>query len=331
MRSLRKQRLASLNVTAACVAAVALLGGCDITAEPVERPTREDAIPDDAVKVTPETDAFPPVVHDTAWSDPVPMTGPVNTAGGEDSPFIAPDGGMFLFWFTPDVSIPAEQQVNDGVTGIWYAAPDGRGWSEPTFVELSGGNSLEGCPTLLGIQLWFCSIRAGNYGEHDLWLAEWAGSGVWTDWRNAGARLNDEMDIGEWHVTADGDTIYFGWTHAGGLGGSDIWMSRLEAGEWTDPVNLGPAVNGAGDESRPFVTPDGTELWFTGSSRLGYHGPAVFRSLRNGRGWGPAEEIVSNYAAEPCVDGAGNVYFVHHFMDADEEMIEADIYVCQRR
>lgn len=139
---------------------------------------------------------FPPVVHDPAWSDPVPMAGPVNTAGGEDSPFIAPDGSMFLFWFTPDVSIPAEQQVNDVVTGIWYASPGARGWDEPTFVELSGSNSLEGCPTLLGKDRWFCSIRAGNYGEHE-----------------------------------------------DGHGGSDIWMSRL-----------------------------------------GYHGPAVFRSLRDGRG-----------------------------------------------
>ncbi len=92
--------------TAAAVAVALCLGGCDNAAGPGERPSREDAIPDDAVKVTPETDVFPPVVHDPAWSDPVPVAGPVNTAGAEDSPFIAPDGGMFLFWFTPDVTIP---------------------------------------------------------------------------------------------------------------------------------------------------------------------------------------------------------------------------------
>lgn len=330
MRNLGKQHRLGLAATAALAAALCL-GGCGDATGPAERPSREDAIPDDAVKVTPDTDVFPPVVHDPAWSDPAPMAGPVNTAGAEDSPFIAPDGSMFLFWFTPDVSIPAEQQVNDGVTGIWYAPPAALGWSEPTFVELSGGNSLEGCPTLLGEELWFCSIRAGNYGEHDVWLADRAGDGVWTDWRNAGERLNGELDIGEWHVTADAETIYFGWTHDGGHGGSDIWMSRLDGGEWADPVNVGPGVNSAGEESRPFVTPDGAELWFTGTSRLGYHGPAVFRSLRDGRGWGPAEEVVSRYAAEPCLDAAGNIYFAHHFMDVDQEMIEADIYVCYRR
>ncbi len=72
-----------------------------------------------------------------------------------------------------------------------------------------------------------------------MWLADRAGSGVWTDWRNAGERLNGELDIGEWHVTADGETIYFGWTHDGGLGGNDIWMSHLDGDEWADPVNAG--------------------------------------------------------------------------------------------
>jgi hypothetical protein len=157
-----------LTAAVGVLAAAASLAGCGAFDDPVTRPTRAQAIPAGAVKATPETDVFPPVVHDPAWSDPVSMDGPINTAGGEDSPFISPDDGMFLFWFTPDVTVPAEQQVNDGVTGIWHAAPAARGWREPVFVELSHGNSLEGCPTVRGIELWFCSIRAGNYGEHDV-------------------------------------------------------------------------------------------------------------------------------------------------------------------
>ena len=47
------------------------------------------------------------------------MEGPVNTAGAEDSPFVTPDGQTLYFFFTPDVRVPAEQQLLDGVTGIW--------------------------------------------------------------------------------------------------------------------------------------------------------------------------------------------------------------------
>jgi hypothetical protein len=33
----------------------------------------------------------------------------VNTAGGEDSPFVTPDGNTLYYVFTPDVNIPAER------------------------------------------------------------------------------------------------------------------------------------------------------------------------------------------------------------------------------
>ncbi len=80
--------------------------------------TRESAIPSDAVKMTPATDVHPPVLHSSGWDAPVPLSSVINTAGAEDSPFILPDGNTLYFFFTPDVSVPAEKQVLDGVTGI---------------------------------------------------------------------------------------------------------------------------------------------------------------------------------------------------------------------
>ncbi len=309
--------------------------GCGNTTGPADIKSRAELIPADAVKVTPATDVFVPVVHSAEWADPVAMPGPINTAGAEDSPFIAHDGSMFLFWWTPDVSVPADQQVGDGGTGIWYSGSVSGArtdaWDEPTFVTLTDVPSLEGCPTLDGHTLWFCSIRAGNYGEHDVWLADYESPGVWSNWQNAGETLNDTYDIGEWHALPGGYTLIFGSDRAGGYGDMDLWRTSYNEGEWTTPENLGPNVNDAGHQSRPFVTSDGDELWFTGNSGLGYHGPSLYRCVKQGVNWGPAEEIVSNYAAEPCVDDDGNIYFTHHFMDADEEMIEADIYVCYRR
>jgi hypothetical protein len=46
--------------------------------------------------------------------------------------------------------------------------------------------------------------------------------------------------------------------------------------------------------------------------------------------WGPAEEIVSNFAGEPTLDAAGNIYFVHHYYK-DNRMIEADIYMARKK
>lgn len=56
--------------------------------------------------------------------------------------------------------------------------------------------------------MWFGSARAGNYGQVDVYTARYK-NGKWTDWKNAGEQLNKQYDIGEFHVTPDGNTIYF--------------------------------------------------------------------------------------------------------------------------
>jgi hypothetical protein len=39
---------------------------------------------------------------------------------------------------------------------------------------------------------------------------------------------------------------------------------------------------------------------------------------------------VSQFAGEPTLDDAGNLYFVHHFYE-DGVKIEADIYIARRK
>jgi len=321
--------------------AAALSSGCQQTPTPSPTPTppppftpapsRADAIPADAVKGLPETDLFPPVLHSDAWESPVPMAAPITTAGAEDSPFFSPDGQHFFFFFTPDVRVPAERQLLDGVTGIWWSQRSGDGWTEPQRLVLNDDLALDGCPFVLGDTLWFCSARASNYRSIDFYTAVFR-DGRWTDWRNAGYLLNEEYRVGELHISADGSALYFGAEREGGFGGNDLWVSEKVNVEWAEPVNLGPTVNSAGDEDRPFLSADGSELWFNGTSRLGYPGPAVFRSVRGADGaWGLPDEIVSRFAGEPTMDARGNLYFVHHFFTEDGRMLEADIYVATRK
>jgi hypothetical protein len=295
--------------------------------------SRLDAIPPGAIKRTPADDSWPPGAA-SGWSKPVPLGAPVSTAGAEDSPFLTADGLRFYFFFTPDLQIPAEKQVGDGVTGIWVAQRAGDTWTEPTQVLLAAPNEphLDGCPCAWNELLYFCSVRAGNLREVDMYVARRAGD-AWTDIRNLGQQLNADDQMGEMHITADGRAIYFGSRRPGGLGGADLWMVEKVGDGWGAPVNLGPTVNTPGDEDRPFVSPDGKELWFDGTSRRGKPGPAVFRSVRQPDGsWGQPEEVVSCFAAEPTLTADGRtLYFVHHYFTADmSRMLEADIYVARR-
>jgi hypothetical protein len=310
--------------------AALLLAAC-VPATPTPAPSRADRLPPH--KYTPQEDAWPPQVAE-GWSPPQPLPAPLNTSGGEDSPFLLADDSTLLFFFTPDLAIPVQQQLTDGLTGIWQSRFDGSTWSEPQRIvlEAPGELAMDGCAFVLGEVLWFCSVRQGNAREVDLYTASRV-DGLWTDWQNAGALINTSYQVGEMHITADGQELYFGSQRTGGAGGSDLWVSHWSGDGWGEPLNLGETINTWGDEDRPFVTQDGQELWYDGQSLRGLPGPAVFRSLRQPDGsWGPPEEIVSSFAGEPNLSRDGKtLYFVHHYFNADvTQMLEVDIYVSYR-
>jgi hypothetical protein len=305
------------------------LGACAVeeqaTTAPTSRripPERTDAIPDDAVKIKPEQDEHAPILHSADFLEPVPMPGPVNTAGAEDSPFISPDGQMLFFFFTPDVKVPVEQQLLDGVTGIYVSHRDGDGWGDPERVVLQdeGKLALDGCGFFDGHSLWFCSAREGYTGLG--WFKADYEAGAWHNWRPE--PFDPGYEVGELHIYDD--ELYFHSLRTGGSGDMDLWMSKKVGGVWQPPNNL-VVLNSDALDGYPFLTSDGQQIWFT----RWYQGtPAVFHSTRMGDEWTEPELVVSQFAGEPTLDPNGNLYFVHHFYE-DGEMIEADIYVAYRK
>ncbi len=304
---------------------VMLLSGC-VEEETHTYPTvdREDAIPAGTMKITPEMDEHPPILHVDVYKDPVPMPYPLNTAGAEDSPFITPDGRTFYVWFTPDPNAPLEEQLHDNVTGIYVSQKENGQWSTPKRVWLQDPDTLvlDGCVYVQGNKMWFCTTREGCTGM--CWFTAEFVNGNWTNWKKAEFNLGD--DVGELHISSDGNELYFHSSRSGGKGSNDIWVSHKRDGEWQEPENIA-AVNTSVNESRPFLTEDGTELWFTRT----YKGtPAVFRSKKVNGAWQEPELIISQFAGEPTLDDDGNIYFVHHFFK-EGKMVEADIYVAYKK
>jgi hypothetical protein len=282
---------------------------------------RQSKIPSASVKITPANDTYPPQTQTTEFSPPVPLPGPVNTAGAEDSPFITNDGSELYFFFTPDVYVPAERQVLDEVTGIYVSYLLDGNWSDPERVVLQdqGKLALDGCACVDENILWFCSAREGYSGVQ--WFSAQYLQGRWSDWQKI--YFDTDYEVGELHI--HGDELYYHSSRPGGKGQRDIWMSQKTAGEWQTPINI-EAINTADDEGYPYITPNGTELWFT---RTYLGSPAVFRSKKVNETWQSPQLIVSQFAGEPTLDSAGNLYFVHHFYK-EGVMLEADIYVAYK-
>jgi hypothetical protein len=297
---------------------VGLLGSLN---EKPSIPPRSEVIPATAVKQSPAMDIYPPILRSDDWETPIPMPGPVNTAGAEDSPFITSNGTWFFFFFTPDLNIPIQQQLGDKVTGVWWTRDVDGTWTEPERLVLGSMNSLEGDEFVEGDSMWFGSVRTGNLGEIDIYSATFE-DGEWTNVQNAGEQLNVEMDIGAFCFTPDGSTLYYAKS-------GDIMKTVKSAGLWATPSKV-QNIDSVSGKNQPFVTADGNELWFTGNG-LTTNGPSVFRCTKNGSGWDSPEEIVASFAAEPALDAEGNLYFVHHYVTQNISLIEADIYVAYRK
>jgi hypothetical protein len=82
---------------------------------------------------------------------------------------------------------------------------------------------------------------------------EKAGNG-WGPPQNVGAPVNSPGQ--EWYPTiAQDGTMYFGSDREGGKGRTDIYRSRLVDGKYTEPENLGDAINTQFEEFEPYISP----------------------------------------------------------------------------
>ncbi len=290
---------------------------------PTPPPDRENLIPLEQVKIRPETDIYPPKSFSSEYDDPVPLPYPVNTAGAEDSAYMMPDGQTLYVWFTPSPQIPVEQQVIDGATGIYVFHRIGNSWStaERVWLQDPGKLSLDGCEFVSGNKIWFCAAREGYTGLH--WFTAEFTNGKWGNWQLAD--FPKEYEVGELHITGDGQELYFHSTRPGGQGEYDIWVSQNENGIWGEPTNLS-VVNSPNSDGWPFVSPDGNELWFT----RGPGAPELWRSKKVNGDWTKPEKMIGPFAGEASMDNEGNIYFTHHFYK-DDVMLEADIYIAYRK
>ncbi|MFZ2286494.1 MAG: hypothetical protein WAV93_05860 [Bacteroidales bacterium] len=90
-----------------------------------------------------------------------------------------------------------------------------------------------------GRKLYFTSNREGGLGELDLWVSEKDNTDDWGIPVNLGNVVNTPYNEETPFISADGNTLTFSSEGHGSMGGFDIFLSKLAAGLWTKPVNIG--------------------------------------------------------------------------------------------
>ncbi|WP_238751569.1 OmpA family protein [Neolewinella maritima] len=80
-------------------------------------------------------------------------------------------------------------------------------------------------------------------------------------------------------ISCDGQQLFFASTRPGGIGGSDLYFCTREPdGNWSEPRNLGAAINTPEDEEAPFLSNDSETLYFSSMGHAGMGDQDIFFS-----------------------------------------------------
>ncbi len=95
---------------------------------------------------------------------------------------------------------------------------------------------------------------------------------------------SDEYSVLHPSLSDDGEMLFFSSDMPGGFGGYDLYVSYLEEGRWSPPVNLGPTINTEGNEVFPYHHHSGT-LYFASNGLVGLGGLDIYYSKENYSAW----------------------------------------------
>lgn len=215
---------------------------------------------------------------DDAFGAPEELPAPVNGDANDFCP--TPLQGGWLLFVSTRGGTDAYGQPACGGGDIYLTrkSPVTGGWAAPRNLGCTSnggpnGPGTEFGPTIAetdaGRQLYFSSGGAPGTDTQDIYMA--TESHDWTFGPpEAVTPLNSSKDDVMPNVSKDGRELVFASTRPGGYGAFDIWTStRASASDpWATPTNLGPAVNGSGPETRPFLSWDGSRLYFGRSGEI---------------------------------------------------------------
>lgn len=210
----------------------------------------------------------------------------INSANRDYFPAITADGNSIIF--SRNVNGNEDFYISERNSDKWSVP---RGLSE----KINTINYNEGAQSISpdGKYLFFTGCnRPDGLGRCDIYISHKQGKD-WGDPFNLGNPINTQYWESQPAISPDGSVLYFVSNRPGGLGGYDIWKSKLQNnGYWSKPENLGPDINTPYNEHTPFMHPDGKTLYFSSDGWPGLGNQDIFLSRMNESGrWSIPENM----------------------------------------
>lgn len=208
------------------------------------------------------------------WSPAILIGAPINTPGNEGALCVSPDGLTIIITC-------CSRGDSYGSCDLYGSHKVGNNWSEPenlgSQVNTTAWES-QPCLGADGRSLYFVSTRRGGYGGSDIYKSILQDDGFWSVPVNLGDTINTASDEMAPFIHPDGRTLYFSSRGHEGMGGADLFVSRMDAkGNWMKPENIGYAVNTNRDEINLIINTRGTEAFISAERADGSGNTDIYR------------------------------------------------------
>ena len=223
-----------------------------------------------------QEDFYTSQLVNNVWQPCEPLTS-INTIYNEGAQSISTDGKLLFF-------TACTRNDGRGSCDIYFSRNKDGTWSIPQNAgEPVNSPAWESQPSISanGEILYFVSNRPGGKGGMDIWkcnlkgFSEW-GMPIWGNPVNLGDSINTPGNEMSPFIHSDGKTLYFASDYWPGLGGYDIFYSRLKNDSvWSRPQNIGYPINSFKDEQGLVVDASGKNAYYS-SDRPGSKGMDIY-------------------------------------------------------
>ena len=219
-----------------------------------------------------QEDFFKSRTQNGQWQKAKSLGSPINTLDNEGAQSLSADGKTLYF-------TACNREDGKGKCDIYFSEYTGEAWTEPKNIGSpvnSGFSEKQPSISPNGDELYFVSDRTGSLGKFDIWKSKRMADGTWGVPVNLGDSVNTSEDEQSPFIHADNKTLYFTSKGHPGMGGYDLYLSRLKEDDtWSEPLNLGYPINTQFDEMGLCVNAKGNKGFFS-SDRNNEKGLDIF-------------------------------------------------------
>lgn len=198
-------------------------------------------------------DIYSTSLQDGQWSKPKKLDKNINGQYHDAIASVSPDGKTLFIY--------SEKGNGD----IYYSNLEDSTWTYP--LPLSNKiNSIfwetSASITADGQTLYFTSDRPGGYGGMDIYKITKGEDGEWGTAKNLGPTINTGASEDAPTIHPDGHILYFCSSGHEGMGGYDIYYSKMEGQEFQKPVNIGYPINTVYDDHFFVISEDLKDAYY---------------------------------------------------------------------